>query len=247
MVSSYINNADYGYDQVNVGSDEFNDILRTLDTNNIDNIGTIREREVRMFNKLNSYKPSGFAPYNYCSPNLFNATGVQKIQERSNMKQNIEDYYYASGNNMKDQLNYPLPNTQETLNYPQTFYQTQTPKVPIKPIPNKAMFKYFPTEHNFALEQKVKHTGKKSKQKSESFRNNSDSESSEDDNDIEYLQEEMEKMEQKNNLLVIFIFFLVIIVLVQYTKTKASDQKIVVLPMPEKSDASPDAIKDKET
>jgi hypothetical protein len=233
MVSSYLDNVDYGYDQINVGSSEINDVFKTLDTNSITNIDTIRERELRMFNKLNSYKPPPGSPsYNYCSPNLFNATGVQKVQERHNVKENIENYYYGSGNNLKNQLNYPQSNTQATSEYPQTFYQTQFPQSSVRPIPNDKMFKYFPTEYNFALEQRQKRYTKKQKNKktnTELFQNDL----YEDQNEVEYLQEEMDTMEQKNNLLIVFIFFLVIIVLVQYAKSNNNPIQVMLIPSKE--------------
>lgn len=54
MIQSYLTGDEYGYDQINVGSDEFSQFFKTLDSNNINDIDTIRNREVRLFNKMSN-------------------------------------------------------------------------------------------------------------------------------------------------------------------------------------------------
>lgn len=86
LVHTYLDNADYGYDQIKVGSSEFNRILDTLDTNIINNIDTVREREIRMFNKLNAYQPiqtpskAKLAHFNSANHNLFNFGDEHYVQ-----------------------------------------------------------------------------------------------------------------------------------------------------------------------
>jgi len=129
MIHSYLDSADYGYDQINVRSCEFNQVLKTLDSNSIHHIDNIREREIRMFNKLNEYQPQSkkktqSKDYN---PNLFSIDGERRIQERRYVKDHIEDYYQGSGNNFKDSMEYPHPNEQVTASYPESMYRAQTP------------------------------------------------------------------------------------------------------------------------
>lgn len=209
MVHSYLDNVEYGYDQINVGSSEFNHVLNTLDTNNIHNIDTVREREIRMFNKLNEYQPLQTTPikkltsYNYCRPDLFSLGGEQHVQLRHNIKENDEDYHYGSGNNFKDQINYYThSNKQEKLGYTQDLYQKQTPRI---------------NSNRCNSNKKIQ---------IESFYDNQD--------DIVFLQEELDKIEQKNNILVIFIFFLVIIVLVQYVKMNNDPIQVLLVPISNK-------------
>lgn len=189
MVHSYLDNAEYGYDQINVGSSSYNNILRTLDANNINKISTIQEREIRLFNKLNAYKhpqPNNIEkkPMTYSDNlDLYSLGTDHRIKLGHYAKKNVEDYHYGTGNAFKDQLQYPQVNKQYTKNYPWSTFTKVTPEHPpqIKKI-------------------------------SDGFNNNTDI------NDIEYLQEEYDKLEQKNNMFIILIFFLAIIVIVQHTK-----------------------------
>lgn len=209
MVHSYLDNVEYGYDQINVGSSDYTHILRTLDANSINKISTIREREMRLFNKLNTYQPlqtpskEKLAPFNPCKPDLYNLGGDQRVKLRHNVKEDVEKYYYGTGNNFKDQLPYPHNDNQCTRNYPWSVYTNPTP--PCKSPKQSKSYQLI---------------------KSEGFHSSMD--------DMEYLQEEMDKMEQKNNMLTIFIFFLVIIVIVQYAKTANDHMQVLVVPIPEK-------------
>jgi hypothetical protein len=203
MINSYLDTSDYGYDQINIGSSDINQILNTLDTNSIHDIDTIREREVRMFNKLNAYQPlqsipnDKYKPYNNCKPNLYGEAGSERVRLRRNVKEDIEKYYHGTGSVLKDQLKYPSETNQTTIAYPM-LYRKQTPSL----SQLKAM----------QLNEK----------KTESFQS--------EISDMEYLQDELYKMEQKNNMFVIFIFFLVIVVLVQYAKGSNDPMRILVVP-----------------
>jgi hypothetical protein len=86
MVNSYLDIADYGYDQINIGSSDINQILNTLDTNSIHDIDTIREREVRMFSKLNAYQPLQSIPNDKYKPNLYGEAGSERVKLRRNVK-----------------------------------------------------------------------------------------------------------------------------------------------------------------
>jgi hypothetical protein len=128
MINSYLDNAEYGYDQINIGSSDINQILNTLDTNSIHDIDTIREREVRMFNKLNDYQPLQSNPYNDYQPNLYGEAGSERVRSRRNVKEDIEKYYYGTGSVLKDQLKYPSETNQTTIDYPM-LYRKQTPSL----------------------------------------------------------------------------------------------------------------------
>lgn len=119
MIQSYLTGEEYGYDQISVGSDEFNETLKTLDTNSIHKIPTIREREMRLFNKMNNYEDNRkkLAPFDVCDPNLFSLGGVQRKNLRDNMKENIERYYYGTGDSENIQLKYAKKRTCD--HYPQ--------------------------------------------------------------------------------------------------------------------------------
>ena len=85
MIQSYLSGEEYGYDQINVGSDEFSQIFKTLDTDS--NIDLIRNRENRIFNKINSTIEQPVK-------NLFNTSPVlNKPDNVSDMYQIFEKYY----------------------------------------------------------------------------------------------------------------------------------------------------------
>jgi hypothetical protein len=218
LVHSYLDDADYGYDQINVGSSDFNRILDTLDANHINNISTIREREIRMFNKLNAYQPlqtsskTKLAPFDSANPNLFSLGGEQRIQLRNNVKADVENYYYGTGNEFKDQLSYPKPPGQCNMAYPSMLYTKQTP------------------------------SEKKANKKTEGFQRTPKRVHFKEDDDVEQLQDEIDKMEQKNNMLLLFIFFLVVIVLVQYAKHNNDPLKIVLVPVDKSQKQTPETI-----
>ena len=221
LVHSYLDNADYGYDQINVGSSEFNRILDTLDADSIDNIGTIREREMRMFNKLNAYQPlqtpskTKLAPFNSANPDLFSLGGDQRIQLRNNVRTDVENYYYGTGNEFKDQLSYPRPPGQCNMAYPSMLYTKQTPS-----------------------------EKKDNNEKTEGFYKTPQRVHFKEDNNVEQLQDEIDKMEQKNNMLLLFIFFLVIIVLVQYAKHNNDPLKILLVPVDKSQKQTSESIKE---
>jgi hypothetical protein len=128
MVNSYLDNADYGYDQINIGSSDINQILNTLNTNSINDIDTIREREVRMFNKLNSYQTIQSNPHDKYTPNFYGESGSEGVRLSRNVKEDIEKYYNGTGSVLKDQLKYPSEHNQRTFKYPMV-YRNQTPSL----------------------------------------------------------------------------------------------------------------------
>lgn len=200
MVTSYLDNPDYGYDQISVGTDEYNRIIDTLDTNSINDIDTIRERELRMFKKLNEYKPhvhptDQYKPLSDCHSNKIPCSSLDRDQHRINTRANIENHYIGSGSELKEQLEYDSPKK----------YFPTYPNLFKKPTPSDKQIKKL-----------------KKKETKEGFYN--------DLSDLEYLQVELDRMEQKNNMFVIFIFFLVIVVLVQYAKSNNDPMRIVLIP-----------------
>lgn len=65
-MNSYFNGDEYGYDQINVGSTDFN-IYKSFNTNT--QIDNIREREKRLLNKMNNFSSDGnLKPFATCAP-----------------------------------------------------------------------------------------------------------------------------------------------------------------------------------
>ena len=101
----YSSGADYGYDQINVGSDNFKDFLNTTNANRLSNIDKIREREVRLLRKIEQIKPSCQENRDryftdHCPPSLYTKAGSYIEQQRMNKRRNIEDHYF-SGKEMR--------------------------------------------------------------------------------------------------------------------------------------------------
>lgn len=96
MINSHFDNVDYGYDQISFGPNVIDPILKTLDTNSINKINPIRERELRMFNKLNTYKSS--YPLNTYTKNLNYSTDLSDMDDYPRVQ-------HRSNNHIKNQLN----------------------------------------------------------------------------------------------------------------------------------------------
>jgi len=65
-MNSYFNGDGYGYDQINVGSTDFN-IYKSFNTD--PQIDDIREREKRLLNKMNNFSSDGnLKPFAACTP-----------------------------------------------------------------------------------------------------------------------------------------------------------------------------------
>ena len=95
----YSSGADYGYDQINVGSDNFKDFLNTTNANRLSNIDKIREREVRLLRKIEQIKPScqenrDRYSTDHCPPSLYTKAGSYIEQQRMNKRRNIEDHIF---------------------------------------------------------------------------------------------------------------------------------------------------------
>lgn len=97
---SYNLGTDYGYDQINIDSNDFRDFLSTTDANRLHNIDKINERETRLLQKINRFKPTCAQnrdrnSIDYCPPSLYSKEGSNIEQNRMEMRKNIEDYYFA--------------------------------------------------------------------------------------------------------------------------------------------------------
>lgn len=104
---SYFSESDYGYDQIAPGDSDIRDVLYNNDSNSLDNVDKVYNREQRLFKKLNDKLPrSEFKAHykkNKQRPNLFTPLGSYIEQQRMEKRNNIEDYYY-SGNDFKDRV-----------------------------------------------------------------------------------------------------------------------------------------------
>ena len=140
MNNSYLTGTEYGYDQISINSDEYYHTLKTLDTNSINKIPTIREREMRVFHKMN-------IPDNniVCDrkPDLFSPNGVKCKEKRDNIRKNIEEYYHDTNNgriarNMLQTQSRPCTN-----NYP---HMVHTDKFMQESMSNKSDMEYLINE-----------------------------------------------------------------------------------------------------
>jgi hypothetical protein len=97
---SYNLGTDYGYDQINISSNDFRDFTLTGDANRLNNIDKINERETRLLQKINRFKPTceqnrDRNSIDYYPPSLYSKKGSNIEQNRMEMRKNIEDYYFA--------------------------------------------------------------------------------------------------------------------------------------------------------
>ena len=98
-MSSYSFGTEYGTDEINVGTDEIRDYLKTNDSNNLENINAIRDRETRLLKKIQHYQVScekdknNNAKVDFCSPNVNLKNGYNEIKR--DIINDIENHYFS--------------------------------------------------------------------------------------------------------------------------------------------------------
>ena len=214
---SYNLGTDYGYDQINVDSNDFRDFLATTDANRLHNINKINERENRLIQKINRYKPTcaenrGRNSIDYCPPGLYSKAGSNIEQNRMEMRKHIEDYYFAG-------KEYRIGDCQSP---PQKSPQFK----PAQERLRNSVKNYLEADR-----ERVNSTHANSTRANSTREGFSGGEGF-DSNDLRYLHDELENMDKKNNMLMLFVFFLVIVVMVQYSKINNNSQpmKLMILP-----------------
>lgn len=85
---SYLNNS---YDEI-VDDDEFNKALSNIDINSLNKINNIKEREERMFKKINEIHNLSNKHVGNCNDDICSVRGNQRFEYHRNIKNNIEDY-----------------------------------------------------------------------------------------------------------------------------------------------------------
>jgi len=91
---------EYGTDQISAGSDNIRDYLNTDDSNELSQINAIRDKEMRLFKKLNSYTPTCESNKNrkymdYCQQSVYANDGMNREKLRQDIINDIENKYFS--------------------------------------------------------------------------------------------------------------------------------------------------------
>jgi hypothetical protein len=98
-MSSYFNGTHYGYDEINVNSSDFTDIVNNFDSNGVT---SVKSRELRLQQKL-LMKPIT-DPYDDLKVDHYSTAGIDKTKIRRQIIRDPEDYFVMGQNdyNNKD-------------------------------------------------------------------------------------------------------------------------------------------------
>jgi hypothetical protein len=97
-MSSYSFGAEYGTDEINVGSDDIRDYLNADDSNEMSKINAIKDRETRLMQKIKHYTPTCGGDYKSdpCNPDVYSIEGQRRHERRRDIAKNIEDHYFSN-------------------------------------------------------------------------------------------------------------------------------------------------------
>ena len=99
-MSSFLFGTEYGTDQISAGSDNIRDYLNKDDSNELGQINAIRDKEMRLFKKLNSYTPTCESNKNrkfmdYCQQSVYANDGLRREKLRQDIVTDIENKYFS--------------------------------------------------------------------------------------------------------------------------------------------------------
>ena len=98
-MSSFLFGTEYSTDQISAGSDNIRDYLNMDDSNELSQINAIRDKEMRLFKKLNSYTPTCESNKNrkymdYCQQSVYVNDGMNLEKLRQDIINDIENKYF---------------------------------------------------------------------------------------------------------------------------------------------------------
>ena len=99
-MSSFLFGTEYGTDQISAGSDNIRDYLNKDDSNELSQINAIRDKEMRLFKKLNRYTPTCESNKNrkfmdYCQQSVYANDGLHREKLRQDIVTDIENKYFS--------------------------------------------------------------------------------------------------------------------------------------------------------
>ena len=191
-MSSFLFGTEYGTDQISAGSDNIRDYLNKNDSNELSQINAIRDKEMRLFKKLNSYTPTCESNKNrkfmdYCQQSVYADDGMHREKLRQDIINDIENKFF-SGQEIRGHD--CIPDKKE--------------KIKSEGFNNGNRLDRLDNFNNF--------NRLDNGNRLDNFNRLDNS------NNINSIQNKIYEIEKKNDMLLLFIFFLVIVVIIQYTK-----------------------------
>ena len=188
-MSSFLFGTEYGTDQISAGFDNIRDYLNKNDSNELSQINAIRDKEMRLFKKLNSYTPTCESNKNrkfmdYCQQSVYADDGMQREKLRQDIINDIENKFFP-GQEIRERD--CIPDKKEKI--------------------KSEGFNNINRLDNF---NRLDNNNFNNFNRLDNFNNNF--------NNINSIQNKIYEIEKKNDMLLLFIFFLVIVVIIQYTK-----------------------------